>query len=211
MGLESDFVRIPLHGFFWLIGWKYYLAPRFLKNFWVKAIGGILNAFGFRARVIEQNLIYAFPGDSAAALAFRKRMKRNAYEHLAKLVFEILMLLGPLPRFIRKKGVKIGLEHWDAANAKGRGVFFLSSHVGNWELMAGIGGMLHGIDIQLVTKHLKPEWLHRAVEQGRKRVAVKAAYEPHTMKDILRHIKNQGSVGFVLDKYAGPPVGVRYR
>jgi KDO2-lipid IV(A) lauroyltransferase len=47
------------------------------------------------------------------------------------------------------------------------------------------------------------------VEAGRRRVGVKGTYEPQTMKDILAHLKAGGTVGFVLDQYTGPPVGVR--
>jgi KDO2-lipid IV(A) lauroyltransferase len=61
----------------------------------------------------------------------------------------------------------------------------------------------------IVTKHLKPEWLHRAIEAGRARCGVQATYEPRTLKDVLAHLKRNGTVGFVLDQYAGPPVGVR--
>src|SRR6185312_635098 len=86
---------------------------------------------------------------------------------------------------------------------------FVSSHVGNWEIMSGSGALLGGIDLMIVTKRLKPAWIHRAIERGRIRSGVKGTYEPRPMKDVLRHLSKNGTVGFVMDQYPGPPVGVR--
>ena len=61
----------------------------------------------------------------------------------------------------------------------------------------------------IVTKRLKPSWIHEAVERGRSRCHYKATYEPRTMKDVLRHLKSGETVGFVMDQYSGPPVGIR--
>jgi KDO2-lipid IV(A) lauroyltransferase len=157
--------------------------------------------------VVLQNLQIAFPQDSQAER--RRELFRAAYEHLGHLTFEILMLLGPMPRFVRRRSRLEGLEHWQNAVAQGKGVIFLASHVGNWEVMAATGALHGGMDLMLVTKHLKPEWLHRAIEEGRRRCGVSATYEPKTLRDVLAHLKRNGTVGFVLDQYAGPPVGVR--
>jgi KDO2-lipid IV(A) lauroyltransferase len=75
--------------------------------------------------------------------------------------------------------------------------------------MAASGIQIPGLRILLVTKHLKPEWLHRAIERARARCQVSATYEPKTLRDVLRHLKAGQVVGFVLDQYAGAPVGMR--
>jgi KDO2-lipid IV(A) lauroyltransferase len=61
----------------------------------------------------------------------------------------------------------------------------------------------------IVTKELKPGWFHRVVTVTRELLGVKMACEPRTMSGILREFKNQGIVGFVMDQYAGAPVGAR--
>jgi KDO2-lipid IV(A) lauroyltransferase len=160
-----------------------------------------------RLKVVDENLNIAFPGEHNAWA--RERLRIAAYRHLAFLVVEILMLFsGRMKRFVLRNVDVRGLEHWNEAKRQGRGVVILASHVGNWEIMAAAGGML-GMDILMVTKHLKPEWLHRAIEKGRARCGVRATYEPRTFRDVLAHLKRNGTVGFVLDQYAGAPVGVR--
>jgi KDO2-lipid IV(A) lauroyltransferase len=188
------------------VAWIYCLSPAWLRVFTGKLIGFILGIFKPRAYVVEQNLAIAFPQDKDSGI--RARIRQSAYEHLGHLFFEVAMVFGPLKRFVAANVVVKGLENWKAANEKGVGVIFLSSHVGCWEIMAGMAP-LSGIDLLLVTKRLKPAWFHTAIEKGRARCGYSATYEPRTMKDILAYLKRGKTVGFVLDQYAGPPVGVR--
>jgi len=185
------------------ISWVYYFQPAVLRRLWGRAFGAVLCVIGLRSKVVRQNLAIAFPGQDDRALY------SAAYEHLGHLFFEILMLLGPMRKFVMSQVDISGLEHWRAARALGKGSIFLASHVGNWEVMAAGGAFQAGIDLMMVTKRLKPAWLHDAIEDGRSLCRVDATYEPRTLKDILRHLKNNGTCGIVLDQYAGPPIGVR--
>jgi KDO2-lipid IV(A) lauroyltransferase len=187
------------------VAWAYALQPARLRRFWGEALGAALRKLKLRSRVVEQNLEIAFR-DSPEK---RHQVFRQAYAHLGHLSLEILMLLGPMRRFVSRNSELIGVDHWREARAKGKGVLFLASHVGNWEIMAASGAIFAGMDLMLVTKHLKPEWLHQAIEKGRTRCGVSATYEPRTFRDVLSHLKKNGTVGLILDQYAGPPVGVR--
>jgi KDO2-lipid IV(A) lauroyltransferase len=187
------------------VAWGYALQPAWLRQGWGKSIGVLLRALKLRRGVVEQNLGIAFKDEPGRRAALQK----DAYTHLGSLGLEILMLLGPMKRYVMRNSELVGVEHWREAKARGKGVLFLASHVGNWEVMAATGAIKGGMDLMLVTKHLKPEWLHQAIERGRARCGVRATYEPRTLKDVLSHLKKNGTVGFVLDQYAGPPVGVR--
>lgn len=197
----------------WLVGQAYSRAPGFLRRVPVLFLGGLLQSAGLRRDVVRENLQRAFPGDGNRKE--RNRLEREAYRHLAALVFEISMLPsfgslhGALKRFVGREAKLLGLENWIRAKEAGNGVLFLSSHVGNWEIMAAAGAIHGGMDLMIVTKRLKPDWLHRAIEKGRAACGVSATYEPRTLKDVLRQLHAGGTVGFVLDQYAGPPVGVR--
>jgi KDO2-lipid IV(A) lauroyltransferase len=190
-----------------LSAWVVYWVPPFVREGLIQALAKSLKAARFRRTVIDQNLELGFPGDQKAQE--RARLAIAAYDHLARLVFEILLLFGPMRKFVSANSRLVGLQNWKDASAHGRGVLFLSSHVGNWEVMAATGAIQGGMNLKLVTKHLKPEWFHRAIERGRALCGVSGTYEPRTLRDVLRHLKSGGTVGFVQDQYAGPPVGVR--
>lgn len=189
-----------------ILSWLYYLQPHVFRRLWGNALGAALRLTGIRAGVVRQNLAIAFP---TADKEMQKKQFLEAYRHLGNLVLEILLLFGPMKAFTLRFGELKGVENWRSAKEAGKGVIFLSSHVGNWETMAAVGSLHGGMDLMLVTKHLKPEWLHRSIESGRRRCGVLATYEPKTLRDVLGHLKKNGTVGFVLDQYAGPPVGVR--
>ncbi len=187
------------------LGWAFYLLPETLRRSCVWVVGGALSLLKHRARVIEHNLGFAFPGKNPAT----RQLARAAYAHLARLSLEILMLFGPLRAFVLNNVEIRGAHHIHNALKRGRGVMLVSSHVGNWEVMAAGAPLILKISILFVTKRIKPAWLHEAVERSRAKCGVRATYEPRTLKDVLRELKSNGVVGFVLDQYAGAPVGVR--
>jgi KDO2-lipid IV(A) lauroyltransferase len=194
---------IPLRA----LAWTYYWLPPTGKRLAGNCLGTCLRLLGVRSKVIRQNLGIAFPGEGMSAR--REKLFREAYSHLGNLTFEILMLLGPMKRFIHESVEVIGVENAQRALAEGNGIILLSSHVGNWETMSAGGALLGGLELMLVTKRLKPAWLHEEIERGRRKCKVYATYEPRTMRDVLAWLKQGKCVGFVLDQYAGPPVGVR--
>ena len=191
-----------------LIACCYAIQPWWLRRFEGKLLGGLLRVTGFRSAVIRRNLELAYPGSAPDVVRLRKKMLARAYSHFGNLVLDLTLVLGPFRWFTLRNASMIGLEHFWEARQKGKGVIFLASHVGNWEIMAAIGG-LQGMDPLLVTKHLKPEWLHQAFEKGRSTCEVRGTYEPKTWRDIMRQLKENKTVGIVLDQYAGPPIGVR--
>jgi KDO2-lipid IV(A) lauroyltransferase len=160
---------------------------------------------------VSENLLTAYPGETPEFRLARRKIEGAAYRHVGRLFVEIALLLAPgffWRRFCDRWVELRGKHHWDLAHAQGRGVVFLSSHVGNWEAMAAAGA-LSGMDLWIVTKHLKPEWIHKKIEDARARCGVHGTYEPRTLRDVLRVLRSGGTVGFVLDQYTGPPVGVR--
>lgn len=206
--MAEKLFSLVVTNFFSALGWFYFLLPTPLRLFVGNRLGDGLWWVGYRKKVIFQNLSYAFPGDHPSALEKRKKVYRGFYRHFGNQIFEILMIFGPMGRFAAQYGEIKNLSFWEEARQQGKGVLFLSNHIGNWEVQAAVAAR-GGIDTLIVTKHLKPEWLHQAIERGRSSYTVKATYEPRTLRDILRHLKGNGSIGFVLDQYAGPPVGVR--
>jgi Kdo2-lipid IVA lauroyltransferase/acyltransferase len=191
--------------FKWL-AWFYYLLPTGFKLLIIRLVSEILQICKVRSDVIEANLKLAFPQTEKSNL---NRLKKSAYQHLSFLFFEVFYLFGPMTEFVKKYSVLEGVENWKKAHEKGKGIIFISSHVGNWEVMAVTGAMLGGFDLMLVTKQLKPSWFHNIIEHSRRKCGVKATYEPKTLRDVLKHLQSNGTVGLVVDQYSGPPVGVR--
>ncbi len=196
------------------LAWCFFLAPQWAQRSAGIALGRALRFFGMRREVIRENLEIAArsidrEGPHAGAAFDREGFERGAYTHLGRLFLELFFVFGPMRRLIESRADFEGIEHYQKAREQGRGIIFLSSHVGNWEVMAAAGAVLHQIPILLVTKKIKPRWLHELLERSRRSYGVEATYEPQTLRKILSHLKEAKTVGIVLDQYAGPPIGVR--
>jgi KDO2-lipid IV(A) lauroyltransferase len=175
-------------------------------------IGRALHLLRWKRPLVRSNLQLAFPGASTEAQQYRGRIEAGFYRHFGNLIVELLCQFGDWRRWALDHVEIEGLKHWEQARARGKGVLFITSHLGNWEAMAAgfsLSGGPKTRDPLIVTKHLKPEWLHQAFSQNRLKAGVRGTYEPRTMKDVLRELSRGGTVGFVLDQYAGAPIGVR--
>lgn len=185
------------------------LLPRRLELLLGPRLGLFLLGIGRRRREVAHENIRRCLREIGEP-GWQSLLEEN-YRHYGVLAFELLHLFSPIPGHYRRYACRVavleGFDNWQRANDKGRGVLFVSSHLGNWELMVAAGAM-SGMPLTMVTKHLKPEWLHRKVERSRLTVGVRGAYEPRTLPVVMRALRSKESVGFVMDQYAGPPIGI---
>lgn len=201
---QSAVLRI----FLYLFGTLVSFFPRKFELWFGKKIGFVLFFFNERKKIALENIQRCLP--ELKEVGWKNLLRKN-YEHYGVLVLELLHLFSPLPmhfyRYCKKNTVVEGVENYHCAHQKGKGVLCVASHLGNWELMTG-GGAMVGIPVTIVTKHLKPDWLHKKIESSRAQTGIKGAYEPRPLPAILRALRKKETVGFVLDQYAGAPIGI---
>ncbi|HEX4048276.1 MAG TPA: hypothetical protein VH309_10605, partial [Elusimicrobiota bacterium] len=189
-------LRVPLHGLGLLVAALPRRAELALGRFLGRAA---LALDAKRPRIARENIGRCLPELEPAA---REALLRANFEHYGILVLELLHMFAPIPghwrSYVRRTARLEGYENWKAADDKGRGALFCSAHLANWELMAAAGAQA-GIPITIVTRRLKPEWLHRWMEKTRLSAGVRALYQPRTMPGVLRGLRDGASVGFVMD------------
>lgn len=189
-----------------LIALPLFLLPRrvFLKL--GHATGTLARAAGFRVQISARNIELAYPEKSPAE---RLELLHQSYRELGVLALEIFRLFYRFDRFLENNCDVEGRENLDKARAEGKGVLVVTGHLGNWEVLASSGPQLLQTPVTMVTKRLKPEGLNRAFEIARSLLGVRMAFEPRTMPEILRALKRNEVVGFVIDQFAGAPLGAR--
>ena len=86
-------------------------------------------------RTGERNLEIAFPEKSKAE---RQQLLRGCFESLGRLLGEFSQLNRTTCRKLRRmiEYDQVGLAYLRAAEKKGRGIIFLTGHVGSWELLS---------------------------------------------------------------------------
>jgi KDO2-lipid IV(A) lauroyltransferase len=197
-------LRIPLHG----MG----LFVAALPRSWEMALGAFLGRLALlfstrHVRVARENIARCFPELTEAR---RRTLLKENYEHYGRMVLELSHMFTPVEghfrRYVQKNVAIEGYEHWEKARAKGKGVLFLGSHIANWEFAASIGA-IKDMPVTIVTRRLKPAWLHAWMEKTRLSVGVRAAYQPRTIPTVMKALRDNGGVVFVMDQYMSPPMG----
>lgn len=155
---------------------------------------------------MDENLNRAFPHQSSEE---RQALIWKNYQHYGILFCEFLRSFYRQEVFLRQNIKAEGVEHLCSARDGGKGIFVMTAHLGNWEALTAHGAAIMQMPVTMVTKQLKPLWLHEYIARVRARSLVKMAFEPKTMPTILRSLKENGIVGFVMDQHAGAPVGAR--
>lgn len=182
------------------------LLPRPLFLALGRGLGHLLRGCGFRTRIARANMELAFPEWPEAQ---RERLFRDHYRELGVLFLEMIRMFYRFDRFYERYADVEGAENMRAVLDQGKGAFAVTAHIGNWELLTLTAKYTFGTQATMVTKQLKPAWLHRAVTVTRALLGVNMACEPRTMQGILRGLKGNHIIGWVMDQYAGAPVGAR--
>ncbi len=183
--------------------------PRSAEMFWGPKLGRLVLACGgFKLKTVRENLSRCFPDWTPTE---RERLIRLNFEHYGILFFEFLHFSSPLPGHYRAYAGRIsvleGSEHWKKANARGKGVIFVSSHLGFWEMSAAAAG-LAGMAPTVVTTYLKPKWLHDKIVAARQSAGVLHAFHPGSVPAVMKALRRGGCAAFMNDQYSRPPMGL---
>lgn len=192
----------PFKGLAWLVA----KSPWCLQ----KSLGIGLGIFWFdilrvRRRVVVDNLAIAFP-----KLSHSDRVKlgrQSMIEFCTNLVqYTYLPFLDQ--NSLHTHFVVEGVENFDKARARGRGVLLLTLHLGNGDVAMAALGLL-GKPIHLISKMIKTQWLNDLWFGLRARHGVKFIAPRNSSYAVLKSLKRNECVIFVQDQFAGPPIGIR--
>lgn len=139
-----------------------------------------------------------------------EKLLRENYEHYGILALELLHMFSPIPGHWRGYALAHTsveqFDNWRKAHEKHGSSICITAHLANWELMGAAG--ITGVPMLMATRPLKPQWLHERVVAARKELKVEAAFGRRIVPMLIKHLKAGKSIGFVLDQYAAPPMGV---
>jgi KDO2-lipid IV(A) lauroyltransferase len=208
----SILLSVPLYALLFALGCVALCLPRALELRLGPLLGRTAMRLGlFKPKIAYENISRAMPELGPEGW---KQLQRRNFEHYGILFFEFIHFFAPWPGHYRAYARRVsrleGYENWQRANAKGRGVIFVASHVGFWEMLAAAGG-LAGMPLTVVTTVLKPAWLHKKIAACRRSTGVSQAHHPGALPAVLRALRAGGSVAFMNDQYAPPPMGVPVR
>ena len=92
-----------------------------------------------------------------------------------------------------------GMEHFEAARERGKGVLALTGHVGNYELMP-MATATKGYKISAVVKRIKNEAVNEVVEALRSHDGLTFLSTKNVYKDCLKALRRNEIVGMIIDQ-----------
>jgi len=162
------------------------------------------------ARVFAEVHFLAFPARRHAALAnlatilpgSSRRERLAVVRHMMTSYNAMLYEFFRLPHLGRDELLDavevVGREHLEAAVARGKGVIFASTHIGNWELGAVVvahwGYTLHAVaGVQL------NRWLAPAVRDTKTELAIRTVSVEDGFRKLLRALDRNELIALMVD------------
>jgi KDO2-lipid IV(A) lauroyltransferase len=157
-----------------------------------------LHAVGMR------NLALAFPDMSSQD---RRRLLRGEFVSLGRQLAEFCLF----PSYTRENASKVvvydGLENYERALARGKGVLFLTGHLGAWELSA-FAHSLYGHPLSIVMRPLDNPYIDAFVQRYRTMHGNQTVSKDDFIRGLLAAMRAGQAVGILMDTNMTPPQGV---
>lgn len=160
----------------------------------------------FRRKIVLENLDQIF-GDRWSEAQIQNVAREN-FRHYGKMLVEIFQSLSWSARDFQANIQVDGWENIKPYLERGEGVFLITCHYGNWELLIG-SGVANGVPADVVIKRPRWRWVSSLLRWYRtERMGVGLIPETASAKDILRAIRNGRCVPIIFDQFMGPPIGL---
>jgi Kdo2-lipid IVA lauroyltransferase/acyltransferase len=176
---------------------------------WARAAGITLGqlVYLFHAklrRVGMRNLQLAFPEKTPRE---RKKILRGVFTSLGRQLGEVCLF----PRYTRENITDVvvysGFENFEQAQGRGKGVLYLTAHLGGWELSA-FSHSLQGHPLHVVMRGMDNPYLDRFVQSMRTMHGNRAVHKDNFVRGLLSAMKAGETVGILMDTNMTPPQGV---
>ena len=155
-------------------------------------------------RVGMRNLELAFPEKSTRE---RAKILRLEFTSLGRQLAEICLF----PRYTRENLGRVvvydGFENYERARERGKGVLYLTAHLGAWELSA-FAHSLYGHPLGVVMRGMDNPYLDRLIQRFRTMHGNTTIDKDNFVRGLLAAMKAGETVGILMDTNMTPPQGV---
>jgi Kdo2-lipid IVA lauroyltransferase/acyltransferase len=181
------------------------MMPRGLARMVAGALAGaVYLALGRLRRVGVRNLEMALP---ELAQKERKRILRGVYRSLGWQLVEFCRMPRYTAQHTRNWIRTEGLEHFNAAQARGKGVLVLTGHLGAWELSSFYHSLM-GQPMGMVIRRLDNRLLDDFVNGIRCLHGNWVLHKDDFARGLLTAMRAGNTVGILMDTNMTPPQGV---
>ncbi|MHB8502295.1 MAG: lysophospholipid acyltransferase family protein [Candidatus Acidiferrales bacterium] len=188
----------------WLILKKLGVLPRRFARGYAAFVTRVLFSLQPKLKkTAEFNLRLAFPDWTDAQ---RKDATRKMVRNLGWMAAEF----ARFPRFTKENIEKVvileGHENFLEGQRRGRGVLYLTGHIGAWEL-SSFAHALYGYPLHYMARPLDNQRLDALVNQYRCASGNRPIFKNESARVMLKILKDSGTVGILADQNTLPAEG----
>ncbi len=166
-----------------------------------KGLGRLVYIFsGKRKRSAKINLNIIFANSKSSVE--KDGIIRESFQNLAVSTLQCLWVTRDTEKRVRGliEGDPTGLDLLQRCLKKNKGIFFLTAHYGNWEIMGLLHGYLGISQLSSIVRKLDNPYLDKATKRFRTLSGNKILYRDESPLKIVREIKNKGCVAVMMDQ-----------
>ncbi|MGZ4836620.1 MAG: lysophospholipid acyltransferase family protein, partial [Terriglobales bacterium] len=166
--------------------------------------GAVYRLHGRLRRVGLRNLEIVYPEMPAAQ---RRKIVRSVFVLLGRQLAEFCRFPSYTRENVSQVAVYEGFENFDEARRRGKGVLFLTAHLGGWEIGSFVHS-IHGHTLRIVVRALDNPYLDRMVERYRTLHGNSTFDKQDFARGLISAMRNGETVGLLMDQNMTPPAGV---
>jgi len=181
------------------------ILPRSLSRAFAIALSQIVYVLHVKLRRVGmRNLAMALPEKSEAE---RARILRGVFTSLGRQLAELCQFPRYTLENVERVVVYDGLQNYQQAYARKKGVLFLTAHFGGWELSAFTHSM-YGHWMHVVMRPMDNQYLDRLLQSYRMMHGNKVVPKDDFVRRLLAAMKAGEVVGILMDTNMTPPQGI---
>jgi len=189
----------------WLILKKLGVLPRSVARSFAASLARLLFALQPKLKkTADFNLRLAFPDWTNAQ---RKDATRKMVRNLGWMAAEFAHFPRLTKENIEKVVILEGHENFLEGHRRGKGVLYLTGHIGAWEL-SSFAHALYGYPLHYMARPLDNERLDALVNHYRCASGNRPIFKNESARVLLKILKDSGTVGILADQNTMPAEGV---
>ena len=182
-----------------------------LPEWVIRLLGPVSGRIGYgidrrHRRVALDNLKLAFPDSSEEK---RRELALEAFENFGRSLVSGLAYWRLTKLEFLERLEMVDAHHILSAEARERGVIFLTAHLGNWEALPQLTA-IRGRPMSFVVRPLDNPYIERDLNRVRERFGNHTIAKRAAALKMMRILRNKGRVGILIDQRVHPREGRPY-
>jgi len=163
-------------------------------------------AWGNRRKIAIENMRNSQLSRAIVVSEPVEKIIRDSFKNFGRSLIEVIKIYyGSGKKIIDSVNFE-GVEHFNHAQSKGKGILLLTGHCGNWELLA-IMASVRTSPISIVARPINNPYINKIVEGARKKYGNTVIYKQGALKSIITTLRDNGCVGILMDQAVIPDEG----